>query len=82
MARLVFIVSRQRPDLLAYLRREFAGSPDIEVISDRRVSARRRREVPSASAERRRAPRRQAPVDDRLQSLGWAIVWREGRARS
>ena len=81
MARLVFIVSRQRPDLLAYLRREFAGNPGIEVIPDRRISARRRREAPNTPAERRRTPRRQAPVDDRLQSLGWAIVWREGRTR-
>ena len=81
MARLVFIVSRQRPELLAYLRREFADSRDIEVIADRRISGRRRREVPIASAERRQTPRRRAPVDDRLDSLGWAIVWRERRAR-
>jgi hypothetical protein len=81
MGRLVFIVSRQRPDLVAYLRREFAGSPDIEVIVDRRTGTRRRGEASTTPGDRRRSARRRSPVDDRLQSLGWAIVWRDRRPR-
>jgi hypothetical protein len=80
MARLVFIVSRQRPELLDYLQREYAG-PDIEVIQDRRTGARRVREVAVTTHERRRGSRRRAAVDDRLQALGWAIVWRQPGTR-
>jgi hypothetical protein len=76
MARLVFIVSRQRPELFNYLRREFAGNDDVDVIVDRRIADRRLREAPADMIERRRTDRRQDHVDDRLQSMGWAIIWR------
>lgn len=76
MARLVFIVSRHRPELFNYLRREFAGNDDVDVIVDRRIGERRLREAPGNPGERRRGDRRQDHVDDRLQSMGWAIIWR------
>jgi hypothetical protein len=75
MAQLVFIVSRHRPKLLEYLQQEFAGNAEVAVIVDRRLGDRRLREV-GHGEERRQADRRQALVDERLRSMGWAIVWR------
>jgi len=75
MAQLVFIVSRHRPKLHEYLQNEFAGNDEVAVIVDRRLGDRRLREV-EHGPERRQTDRRQAQVDERLQSLGWAIVWR------
>jgi hypothetical protein len=68
MARLLFIVSREDPRLFRSLRREFAEEPDVEVILDRRVR--------DASGEASSArDRRQRPeIEERLYSLGWAIV--------
>jgi len=76
MAQLVFIVSRHRPKLQDYLRREFADNAEVVVIVDRRIGDRRLLEV-SPSPERRQADRRQSLVDERLRSLGWAIIWRD-----
>ena len=75
MAQLVFIVSRHRPKLHEYLQKEFAGNDEVAVIVDRRLGERRLREVEHGQ-ERRQTDRRQALVDERLRSLGWAIVWR------
>jgi hypothetical protein len=75
MAQLVFIVSRHRPKLHEYLQQEFAGNAEVAVIVDRRLGERRLREV-DQSPERRQADRRQSLVDERLGSMGWAIVWR------
>ena len=75
MAQLVFIVSRHRPKLHEYLQQEFAGNDEVAVIVDRRLGERRLREV-EHGPDRRQTDRRQAQVDDRLRSLGWAIVWR------
>jgi len=76
MAQLVFIVSRYRPKLHDYLKREFAGNDEVAVIVDRRIGERRLREV-SQGAERRQADRRQTLIDERLRALGWAIIWRD-----
>jgi hypothetical protein len=76
MARLVFLVSRERPELSTYLKREFAGNDEIEVIVDRRLAQRRAQEPVAAAPERRRGDRRQEQIDDRLRAMGWAIVWR------
>src|SRR5262249_40618258 len=54
---------------------EFAGNDEVAVIVDRRLGERRLREL-GHGAERRQADRRQAVVDERLRSMGWAIVWR------
>ena len=75
MPQLVFIVSRHRPKLHEYLQKEFAGNDEVVVIVDRRLGERRLREVEHGQ-ERRQTDRRQALVDERLRSLGWAIVWR------
>jgi len=75
MPQLVFIVSRHRPKLHEYLHKEFAGNDEVAVIVDRRLGERRLREVEHGQ-ERRQTDRRQALVDERLRSLGWAIVWR------
>jgi len=75
MAQLVFIVARHRPKLHEYLQREFAGNDEVAVIVDRRLGARRLHEV-EHGPERRQTDRRQALVDERLRSMGWAIVWR------
>lgn len=75
MARLVFIVSRELPELAQTLRREFADNHDVDIIIDRRIGDRRMAPVPTGD-ERRRADRRQERVDERLHAMGWAIVWR------
>jgi hypothetical protein len=76
MAQLVFIVSRHRPRLRDYLQREFAGNAEVTVIVDRRLGE-RRLDRGSRSPDRRNANRRQEQIDERLRSMGWAIVWRD-----
>ena len=76
MAQLVFIVSRLRPKLHEYLQKEFADNVEVSVIVDLRLGDRRLQEV-DHSPDRRQTDRRQAIVDERLRSMGWAIVWRD-----
>jgi hypothetical protein len=76
MARLIFIVSRHRPELFNYLRREFADNADVDVIVDRRIGDRHLREAPADMTHRESGDRRQEHIDDRLHSMGWAIIWR------
>ncbi|HEY7541114.1 MAG TPA: hypothetical protein VIF11_13285 [Methylomirabilota bacterium] len=76
MAQLVFIVSRHRPKLHEYLQQEFAGNAEVAVIVDRRLGERRIREVEHRQ-DRRQIDRRDALADERLRSMGWAIVWRD-----
>jgi hypothetical protein len=83
MAQLVFIVSRLRPKLHEYLQKEFADNAEVSVIVDRRLGDRRLQEVEHGpdrrQTDRRQAQtdRRQAIIDERLRSMGWAIVWRD-----
>jgi len=78
MAQLVFIVSRHRPKLHEYLQKEFAGNAEVSVIVDRRLGERRLREVEvEHRPDRRQTDRRDALADERLRSMGWAIVWRD-----
>ena len=37
MLRVIVVVARDRPELLSYFERVFAGMPDIKVLVDRRV---------------------------------------------
>jgi hypothetical protein len=76
MAQLVFIVSRHRPRLRDYLQREFAGNVEVTVIVDRRLGE-RRLDSGARNPDRRRVSRRQEQIDERLRSMGWAIVWRD-----
>jgi hypothetical protein len=56
-AHYVFIVARNRPDILARVQERLRGDVRIEVITDRRYGERRTSVVPCAS-DRRRADRR------------------------
>jgi hypothetical protein len=74
MGRTLFIVSRQHPDLYAYLRERFAADHGVEVVLDRRVAQRRRRDG-SHPIERRQAERRVRPeVEAELQTRSHAIL--------
>jgi len=74
MGRTLFVVSRRHPDLYDYLRERFASDSAVEVIADRRVSERRREQVPRDD-ERRRADRRRRPeVEVELQTRSHAII--------
>ena len=74
MGRTLFIVSRQHPDLYAYLRERFATDTAVEVILDRRLVQRRQRDAPR-DAERRLADRRARPeVEIELRTRSHAII--------
>lgn len=57
MSRYLFIVARGHPDVLADLRRQFLGNPEVVVLIDRRMSERRGSQD-SHEPERRRGERR------------------------
>ena len=71
--RLLYIVSRDSPELYERFARAFADDPDVEVVLDRRRTDRRQRDLPH-SAERRVRERRSASIEATLQRLGWAVV--------
>jgi hypothetical protein len=74
MERLVFIVSHERRELFESLRQLLANEKAVDVILDRRVVRRRRREEPLA-ADRRRFARRARPREDvELHARGWTVV--------
>jgi hypothetical protein len=75
MTRLLFIVARDEPGLLEFLRRDFAAEEaqgDIEILMDRRASP-RRQAVPPGEAEGRDWNRNRA-VGESLRELGCAFV--------
>jgi hypothetical protein len=57
MSRYLFIVARDHPEVFADLQRQFLGNPDVEVLVDRRLGARRRRDDPHQPDRRRRERR-------------------------
>ncbi len=70
----LFIVARNQPYRLDYLRQALSGEAEVQVILDRREGERRQR-VQAAKAERRRADRRRLPEnDDKLRSFGFVIT--------
>jgi hypothetical protein len=74
MGRTLFIVSRHHPDLYAYLRERFATDGAVEVVLDRRLGERRRRDATN-EGDKRRAERRQRPeVEAELQTRSHAII--------
>jgi hypothetical protein len=74
MARYLFIVAREHPDLWAHLAREFSGEAGVEVVLDRRTQERRRLPRPP-DRERRQANRRaRPPIDNELSSMNFALV--------
>ena len=74
MARHLFIVARDQPDLWAHLAREFRGEPGVEVLLDRRRTERRRSARPTADDRRRRDRRERPPVDQDLAVMNFALV--------
>jgi hypothetical protein len=74
MPRELFIVARHDHDLYDYLKRRFTGRADVEVIYDRRVGERRRRNE-SPAHDRRGADRRsRTTLDEDLELLGFAVL--------
>ena len=81
MARFLFIVARQLPNVYEHLRQQFAAEPEVQVIVDRRQGQRRQTDrrgsgnAPAPSDERRRGERRQNPgPDEQLRTMGYAFV--------
>ena len=67
MARYLFIVARDQPELGAHLAREIPGGAGVHVVLDRRCSDRRRRAEAEVASDRRRAARRTpAPIEHAL----------------
>jgi hypothetical protein len=74
MARELFIVSRDRPDLFRYLAETFAGVDNLDIIWDRRAGERRVQHSQS-TPDRRLADRRtELTVDADLRAVGYAFV--------
>jgi len=76
VARHLFIVSRQSPDLYSYLAQEFSSEPDVTVILDRRQHEPQAGEREGAGVpERRLSDRRvKAEIGTQLSTLGYAFV--------
>jgi hypothetical protein len=74
VSRQLLIVSRSERERYAYLQYVF-DSETGDVILDRRVQERRRRDEP-VSAESRRGDRRQRDITTDLRVFGWALVRR------
>jgi hypothetical protein len=74
--RLIFIISRERPDLYEALRTALWNEPDCQIIMDRRDGDRRAHPLTVAMGqERRRGNRRERlPVDNEVRECGWAVV--------
>jgi hypothetical protein len=76
---LLFVVSRDQPQLYEYLVRSLSGYESIEVIMDRRRHDRRRMNEPRGR-ERRRTDRRVRPHEPaQFFPLGYTIVRRPAR---
>ena len=71
--RVLFIVSRDRPDRYESLVHAFSGDADVKVIFDRRRVDRRQQHRPPR-AERRRRDRRCDVRASALRSMGWVRV--------
>jgi len=75
--RLLFVVAREDPARLEYIRHHFAGEPEVEIIIDRRLADRRLAlDVHSAERTERRGgrDRRQQQVHGDLTALGWTLI--------
>ena len=73
-ARQLIVIARDQQRLFEYARRAFAGNPTVEVVLDRRRADRRRDDQPRAPERRHGDRRLTLEVDDRLRTIGWAIV--------
>ena len=67
MARKLFIVARDQPEILASLRRAIGSEPGVEIFHDRRL--------PGKAASREQVERRERPdIDAELRERGFAVV--------
>ena len=73
MDRILCIVSRQHPELFAYLQHRFKDSM-VTVILDRRMTIRRRDRIGAAEERRRDERRRRPDVDADLLHHSHVIV--------
>ena len=77
MDRRLVVVARNQVPLCGYLRQQFSGDSDVEVILDRRRWE-RRRQIQACEPERRRADRRRKPIrKEDLHAHGFAIIRRQ-----
>jgi CheY-like chemotaxis protein len=74
MKRVIYVVSRERPEQFAEFQYAFAGKENVEVILDRRRQNRRRHHDPPLE-ERRRYTRRWRDLSHILSRSGWAVVY-------
>ena len=81
MAKHLFIVSRQQPDLFFYLSREFSAESDVTVIVDRRQGQRRANEQ-RAAKEARAANEERAVNEERAANEGRAVNGDRALARA
>lgn len=71
MARILFVVAKTHPELLANLGPEFPGE-DVRVLMDRRAGEQPAQVLPQHAAQR--DPRRQVVVERELRSAGYSVV--------
>ncbi len=84
MARVLFIVNRDHPELLASLQQEFAAQEAAglaAIFSDRRQGPGPSNPAPHAYDDHRRDRQRNADVSRDLQGLGCAVVPRSETSR-
>ena len=74
MAEHLLIVPRDRPDLYEYLKRQFSGVENFEVLLDRRRGERRQRNI-SHEPDRRRGQRRRQP--ESYRRTDWFVIARQ-----
>ena len=70
----LFIVSRHQRELYEDLKKAFSKREGVEVLLDRRIADRRRRQADAPVLERRRSDQRRRAVDGQLQTFGWALI--------
>jgi hypothetical protein len=68
------IVSRNRPDLYAWIRRVFFTDTRFQLIFDRRRIVRRRTKGSPVFERRQRDRRARAEIDQQLRIQGWVAV--------
>ena len=74
MPRILYIVSRERPDVYERLKRDIADE-DVEIVLDRRQRERRREpRVVGGPGERRRGDRRVNSIATEIARVGWAMI--------
>jgi hypothetical protein len=70
MPKVIVVVARDRPELLSYFERVFAGMPNIKVLLDRRILP------PGAppSAAHNPGQRERRDIYDELQQRGFVMI--------